>query len=57
MEAALAIATLVLVLVLCLAGVTAVSMQVRCIDAAREAVAYVGHCDQGVVDVPGNPTS
>lgn len=29
MEAALAIATLVLVLVLCLAGVTAVSMQVR----------------------------
>lgn len=37
MEAALAIATLVLVLVLCLAGVTAVSMQVRCIDAAREA--------------------
>lgn len=34
MEAALAIATLVLVLVLCLAGVTAVSMQVRCIDAA-----------------------
>lgn len=20
-------------------------------------VAYVGHCDQGVVDVPGNPTS
>lgn len=20
-------------------------------------VAYVGHCDQGVVDFPGNPTS
>ncbi|MXI80216.1 DUF732 domain-containing protein, partial [Mycobacterium tuberculosis] len=36
MEAALAIATLVLVLVLCLAGVTAVSMQVRCIDAAHK---------------------
>jgi hypothetical protein len=27
----------VAVLVLCLAGVTAVSMQVRCVDAAREA--------------------
>jgi hypothetical protein len=27
----------VVVLVLCIAGVTAVSMQVRCIDAAREA--------------------
>ncbi len=30
-------AVLVAVLVLCLAGVTAASMQVRCIDAAREA--------------------
>jgi hypothetical protein len=28
---------LVVVLVLCLAGVTAMSMQVRCVDAAREA--------------------
>ena len=37
MEAALGVATLVAVLVLCLAGITAVSMQVRCIDAAREA--------------------
>jgi hypothetical protein len=30
------IAALVAVLVLCLAGITAVSMQVRCVDAARE---------------------
>lgn len=37
MEAALGLATLVAVLVLCLAGVAAVSMQVRCVDAAREA--------------------
>lgn len=36
MEAALALAGLVSVLVLCLAGATALSMQVRCIDAARE---------------------
>jgi hypothetical protein len=28
---------LVVVLVLCLAGVTAISMQVRCVDAARDA--------------------
>ncbi|WP_415823210.1 TadE family type IV pilus minor pilin, partial [Mycobacterium senriense] len=35
MEAALGIAALVVVLVLCLAGVSAVSMQVRCVDAAR----------------------
>ncbi|MGV0992904.1 MAG: TadE family type IV pilus minor pilin [Mycobacterium sp.] len=36
MEGALAIASLVTVLMLCLAGATALSMQVRCIDAARE---------------------
>jgi hypothetical protein len=35
-EGALAIASLVTVLMLCLAGATALSMQVRCIDAARE---------------------
>ncbi|WP_328589072.1 TadE family type IV pilus minor pilin, partial [Mycobacterium interjectum] len=33
----MAVAALVVVLVLCLAGITAVSMQVRCVDAAREA--------------------
>jgi len=36
-EAAFALAALVSVLVLCLAGIGAVSAQVRCIDAAREA--------------------
>lgn len=41
----MAIATLVLVLVLCLAGVTAVSMQVRCIDAAREAARLAARGD------------
>ncbi|QUR69216.1 pilus biosynthesis protein TadE [Mycobacterium spongiae] len=33
----MAIATLVTVLLLCLAGISAASMQIRCIDAAREA--------------------
>ena len=33
----MAIAAVVVVLALCVAGLTAVSMQVRCIDAAREA--------------------
>ncbi|OBH49120.1 pilus biosynthesis protein TadE [Mycobacterium sp. E2479] len=33
-------------LVLCLAGVTAVSMQVRCIDAAREAARLAARGDQ-----------
>ena len=45
-EAALAIATLVVVLVLCLAGVTAVSMQVRCVDAAREAARLAARGDE-----------
>lgn len=46
MEAALGIAALVVVLVLCLAGVTALSMQVRCIDAAREAARLAARGDQ-----------
>jgi hypothetical protein len=45
-EAALAIAALVVVLVLCLAGVTAVSMQVRCVDAAREAARLAARGDE-----------
>jgi hypothetical protein len=45
-EAALGIATLVVVLVLCLAGVTAVSMQVRCVDAAREAARLAARGDE-----------
>lgn len=40
------IAALVVVLVLCLAGVTAVSMQVRCIDAAREAARLAARGDE-----------
>jgi hypothetical protein len=39
------------VLVLCLAGVTAVSMQVRCVDAAREAARLAARGDQRAVDV------
>jgi hypothetical protein len=36
----------VVVLVLCLAGVSAVSMQVRCIDAAREAARLAARGDE-----------
>ncbi|WP_156659638.1 MULTISPECIES: TadE family type IV pilus minor pilin [unclassified Mycobacterium] len=46
MEAALGVATLVVVLVLCLAGVTAVSMQIRCVDAAREAARLAARGDE-----------
>lgn len=46
MEAALAIAALVVVLALCLAGVAAVSMQVRCVDAAREAARLAARGDE-----------
>lgn len=45
MEAAFGLATLVAALLLCLAGVTAVSMQVRCIDAAREAARLAARGD------------
>ncbi|MEB3982716.1 pilus biosynthesis protein TadE [Mycobacterium sp. 663a-19] len=41
----MAIASLVAVLVLCLAGVSAVSMQVRCVDAAREAARLAARGD------------
>jgi hypothetical protein len=37
---------LVVVLVLCLAGVTAISMQVRCVDAAREAARLAARGDE-----------
>lgn len=46
MEAALGVATLVVVLVLCLAGVTAVSTQIRCVDAAREAARLAARGDE-----------
>ncbi|MEZ0362881.1 TadE family type IV pilus minor pilin [Mycobacterium sp. pUA109] len=41
----MAIAALVAVLALCVAGVTAVAMQVRCIDAAREAARLAARGD------------
>ena len=46
MEAAFGVATLVAVLVLCLAGITAVSAQVRCVDAAREAARLAARGDE-----------
>jgi hypothetical protein len=45
-EAAFAVAALVVVLVLCLAGLTAVAMQVRCVDAAREAARLAARGDE-----------
>jgi hypothetical protein len=44
-EAALAVATLVFVLVLCVAGIATVSAQIRCIDAAREAARLAARGD------------
>ena len=45
-EAAIAMASIVTVVVLCVGGVVAVSMQVRCIDAAREAARLVARDDR-----------
>ena len=39
------------VLLLCLAGITAVSMQVRCVDAAREAARLSARGDGRAVEV------
>nr|WP_304413330.1 TadE family type IV pilus minor pilin [Mycobacterium sp. URHB0044] len=44
-EAAFAMAALVVVLTLCLAGLTAMAMQVRCVDAAREAARLAARGD------------
>jgi hypothetical protein len=45
----------VVVLVLCLAGITAVSMQVRCVDAAREAARLAARGDErSAVEVAGH---
>jgi hypothetical protein len=49
-EAALAVTALVATLVLCLAGVCAVSMQVRCVDAAREAARLAARGDVSATD-------
>ncbi|MGV0626097.1 TadE family type IV pilus minor pilin [Mycolicibacter minnesotensis] len=48
-EAAFALAALVVVLVVCLAGISAVSAQVRCIDAAREAARLAARGDTPAV--------
>lgn len=49
MEAALAIASLVAVLLLCVAGLTALTAQLRCIDAAREAARLAARGGQAAV--------
>lgn len=46
MEAALGVAALVAVLVVCMAGLTAVTMQVRCVDAAREVARLAARGDE-----------
>lgn len=46
MEAAIAIAALVAVLVACLAGVQAMALQVRCVDSAREAARLAARGDE-----------
>lgn len=48
-EAAFALAALVCVLVFCLAGITAVSAQIRCVDAAREAARLAARGDAAAV--------
>lgn len=48
MEAAFAVAALVVVLVFCVTGLTAVSMHIRCIDAAREAARLAARGDDGI---------
>ncbi len=46
MEAAFAAAALAMMLTLCLAGLTAASMQLRCVDAAREAARLSARGDE-----------
>jgi hypothetical protein len=48
----LAIASLVAVLLLCAAGLTALTMQVRCIDSAREAARLAARGDQRAAATP-----
>lgn len=49
LEAALALASLVAVVVLCAAGLTAVVLQIRCVDAAREAARLAARGDTAAV--------
>ena len=44
-EAAIALAAIVVVVALCIAGIVAVTAQVRCVDAAREAARLVARGD------------
>lgn len=44
-EAAIAIASIVTVIVLCIAAISSVSMNIRCIDAAREAARLASRGD------------
>lgn len=45
-EAAIALASIITVVVLCIGAVLAVSMQVRCVDAAREAARLTARGDR-----------
>ncbi len=51
MEAAFAVATLVVVLVFCAAGLTALAIQLRCVDAAREAARLAARGADGAAAV------
>jgi hypothetical protein len=46
-EAAFAVAALAVVLVLCLGGLAAIGMQVRCVDSSREAARLAARGDEG----------
>lgn len=50
MEAAIALASIVAVVITCIGAITAVSQHVRCVDAAREAARLVARGD----DVSGS---
>lgn len=50
MEAAIAIASIVAVVVTCIGAISAVSMHVRCVDAARETARLVARGDDPPAD-------
>jgi len=52
-EAAIALASIVTVVVLCVGAIAAVSSQVRCIDAAREAARLAARGERDAVVVAG----
>jgi len=56
-EAAFGIAALVVAMVVCVAGLTAVSMQVRCVDAAREAARLAARGDDRSAAAVGREAS